>query len=1006
MNDTELLHAWATQRDETAFAELVRRHLDQVHACARRQVGESPLADEVAQAVFLVLARKAGAIGPRVVLSGWLFRTTRFVAARAQRAEQRRTHHETLAAMQPSSHEPTVLPEHWRAVEPHLDAALAALPATDRDAVLLRYFEDRPLRAVGERLGVNEEAAKKRVSRAVEKLRAWLTGKGVLLSTTGLLTLLGNLPAHSAPAGLAGQITSAATANTASAATAALAQGAMRDWWLAQVRQVLPWAAAALLLLSTGVWGWLPWTESAAPVEVADVSSTTVEPLATAPTVSTAPASLPPEPGPSKILLSVRSAKDNRPLIAQVVAGLGGDRGYLERLDYQTDPEGTLEVPVGHPDIQSLSLWISAPGHVPVVALWKRHEFVESVLLHSCLLEPGEVLAGVVQDEAGLPVTGAQVQFTGPGMNRSDRQQIQYHPRLNPVTTDAQGNFRSDQLPVLRGNQSGMSYTVLHPDFVRARISLSGPESLATNHVVVLERGSWVTGRVVGPEDLPVPGAGLVEVDPYGGPDREAISEVDGSFSLGPFAAGTMQIKVTADGFKNAKERVSVVAGTNGVTLRLTPADGSKTEWEQWKQGMDAAPTVRVAGTAVDAESGEPLPRFHIWLNDHLGGQELLGDGHSGSFDWPVRMAFHRQFSLEVEADGYETASSDIRPVQDGPQTFEFRLERGGHASGRVVDAKGRPIARAVVGLNGLGFGFFVRDHHASSANDAPQALTDSDGRFSIRLKLNTESLLVVHEAGIAQTPVAQAKRATIVLQPWGAIEGVALTAGRPAAGQRLSLHSWMSESDTEPPGATLDHHVTTDAQGRFRFDHVPPGPVALSRTYKFSPSTTSIIGNGPRQRVDVPSGGVAEVTLATAGRALVGRFELSRPIAGYQWRDDLQKLEEVRLDLPPIETAGSPDDRAELAKQFRALNRRRAQIRSFFPDIQPDGSFRMDDVPEGSYTLHLRVSVPPTDPDDEDQRFFRRELGKLELPVVVPAGDFDDPPMDLGTITIPVKQR
>jgi RNA polymerase sigma factor (sigma-70 family) len=172
MNDTELLQAWATRRDEAAFTELVRRHLGLVQASARRQVGTSPLAEDVTQAVFLVLARKAGSLGSRVVLSGWLFRTTRFVAARAVRAEQRRNRNESLAAMQPTASDDAVLPEHWNEVEPHLDAALAALPAADRDALLLRYFEGRPLRAVGERLGIQEEAAKKRVGRAVPNLAA------------------------------------------------------------------------------------------------------------------------------------------------------------------------------------------------------------------------------------------------------------------------------------------------------------------------------------------------------------------------------------------------------------------------------------------------------------------------------------------------------------------------------------------------------------------------------------------------------------------------------------------------------------------------------------------------------------------------------------------------------------------------------------------------------------------------------------------------------------------
>ena len=1004
MNDSELLQAWSSRRDEAAFAELVRRHLDLVHASARRQVGASPLADDVTQAVFLVLARKAGSLGAKVVLSGWLFRTTRFVAARALRAEHRRTHHESLAAMQPAVTAAPAVPEHWKEVEPHLDAALAALPAADRDAVLLRYFEGKPLRAVGEQLGVNEEAAKKRVSRAVEKLRTWLAGRGVVLTAAALVTLLGNLPGSAAPAELVGQIAATAAANTASATTTALVTGAVRDWWLAQVRQFLPWAAAALLLVTGGVW-WL-LAESAADVsaEVAATSAEVSQPPASAATPASALAATPAaQPGQCKILLSVRSAKDNRPLVAQVAASLWGDRRYLETLEYQTDVNGTLEVPATDPRLRSLVLWISAAGHVPVTVSWKHHEFVEPALLHQSLLEPGEVLTGVVQDETGQPVADAQIQFAGPGMNRAERENIEYHRRLSMVISDAQGRFRSDQLPVLRGNQSWMSYTVMHPAFVRARISLFGQGALATNHVVVLERGSQVTGRVLGPDDVPVPGAKVVEEDPYGGPERETVSAADGTFSVGPFALGTVQIEVTAAGFKNAKERVPVVAGAKDAILRLTPADGAKTDWEQ---SMDASQTVRLVGTVVDAESGEPLPQFSIRMNEDRGSsQSLLGDGHAGRFDWPVRMTFHREFSLEADADGYETATSDLRPVKNGTQTFEFRLQRGGLASGRVVDATGRPVVRAVVGLEGAGFGFIVRDNHTFSGNDAPQSITDTEGLFSLRLKLNTESLVVVHEAGFAQVPVAQAKRATIVLQPWGAIEGVVLTAGQPAAGQRVFLQAWLPESDADLWPVSLDTTVMSDAQGRFRFDHVPPGPVALSRYYKFSPGTAGITGIGPRQRVDVPAGGVVEVTLATTGRTLVGRFELSQPIALHQWRDDLQKLEEVRPDLPLVKLS-APNQTPDFVEELRAHSRREAQIRKFFPDIQPDGSFRMDDVPAGTYTLQLRVSVPPTDTDDENERFFRRELGKREVPVVVPPGDFNDPPLDLGTITIPVKQR
>ncbi len=999
MNDSELLQAWANRRDEAAFAELVRRHLDLVRASARRQVGASPLAEDVTQAVFLVLARKAGSLGDKVVLSGWLFRTTRFVAARALRAEQRRTHHETVAAMQPAVTDAPAVPEHWQEVEPHLDAGLAALPAADRDAVLLRYFEGKPIRSVGELLGVNEEAAKKRVSRAVEKLRTWLAGRGVVLTAAGLVTLLGNLPVGAAPAELAGQIAAAATANTAGATAATLAAGALRDWWLAQLRQWLPWAAAALLLVTAGISSLLPRSETTASGEVATVTPGDPRPT----TAPVAMASAPPA-GPaaglttSRLLLNVRSIAGNRPLAAQLKAMFWGRTGDSTTLDLATDADGNAEIPITDPPQGSLTLWISAPDHVPVVVEWRRHEFTEPVLAYQCLLEPGQELVGVVQDEAGRPVADARIEFVGPGLTGGKRQNIGFHSRLSSTSSDATGRFRTGQLPSLRGHNGHMTYAVIHPEFIRQEIVLEGSVTAATHQTVVLRRGLKVAGQVLGADGAPVPDAIVEHIGRNGHSAQEARTGEDGRFLLGSFSPGTVELVVSAPGFLTAREKVP--AGTETLLFRLQPDDPGSNP----PPGSALADTVRLRGTVVDAESGEPLPRFSVL--SHSGGPErrLLRDGHAGRFDWAVEGGFREPFTVEVDADGYETAVSDLRNVPAEEHAFAFRLRRGEPGSGRVVDAAGRPVADAVVGLNGLGFGFIIRDDRTFSGNNAPQTITDAAGQFSIRLKPNTESLVVVHEVGFALVPVAQAKRAMILLQPWGAIEGTVLTAGQPAAGQQVFLHAWLPDSDAQLWPVALDTTVTSDARGRFRFNHVPPGPVALSRYYKFSPGTAGNAGIGPRQRVDVLAGGVVEVMLATTGRTLVGRFEMAQPVAGHQWRDDIQTLEEIRSDLPTVREVFR--NHPEFPKYLRVERRREAQIRKFFPDIQPDGSFRMDDVPAGTYRLTLCVSVPPTDYSDENQRFFRRELGKLEVPVVVPPGDFNDPPLDLGTITIPVKQR
>jgi len=160
MNDRDLLQAYAVDHSERAFDLLVERYLDLVYSAAVRQVRDAHLAEEVCQAVFVILARKAGKLPRAVMLAGWLFRTTRFVAARAVRTEERRRGREREAAQMQID---TGSEPNWSDVEPLLDEAITVLPKKDRDAVLLRYFQRRSLREVGKELGTSEDGARKRV---------------------------------------------------------------------------------------------------------------------------------------------------------------------------------------------------------------------------------------------------------------------------------------------------------------------------------------------------------------------------------------------------------------------------------------------------------------------------------------------------------------------------------------------------------------------------------------------------------------------------------------------------------------------------------------------------------------------------------------------------------------------------------------------------------------------------------------------------------------------------
>ena len=220
--DKELLRDYSECGSEGAFAELVRRHVDFVFSAAQRLVRDAHLAQDVSQKVFLVLAQQAGQLLHHAVLSGWLHRTTHNLSVNTVRADVRRrvreqeaaTMNEVFAAESKGA---------WETVAPHLDAALNELSEPDRNVVLLRYFERKSAREMAEALGISDEAAQKRVNRAVERLREVFCKRGVAVGANGLLVLITANAVQSAPAGLATTISTAVFAGASLHASAAIA---------------------------------------------------------------------------------------------------------------------------------------------------------------------------------------------------------------------------------------------------------------------------------------------------------------------------------------------------------------------------------------------------------------------------------------------------------------------------------------------------------------------------------------------------------------------------------------------------------------------------------------------------------------------------------------------------------------------------------------------------------------------------------------------------------------
>ena len=256
MDDMTLLREYAARNSEAAFETLVSRRIGFVYSAALRQVRDPLLAGEITQVVFIILAQKAGRISEKTILTGWFFRTTRFTALAQMRADAKRRRRELEVQMQSEFQSPAA-DEIWNQMSPLLDEALATLGEKDRQAVLLRFFENKSLAEVGNVLGTGEDTARKRVARALEKLHRHFKKRGVN-STTAIIA--GEISANSiqaAPAALAKSVTIVALAKGAAAAggsTLALVKGALKMMaWMKAKTAIVVGVGTAMLLAGGAV---------------------------------------------------------------------------------------------------------------------------------------------------------------------------------------------------------------------------------------------------------------------------------------------------------------------------------------------------------------------------------------------------------------------------------------------------------------------------------------------------------------------------------------------------------------------------------------------------------------------------------------------------------------------------------------------------------------------------------------------------------------------------------
>ncbi len=253
-SDRQLLRQFTQHNSQQAFAALTARYLSLVYSTCRRELDDASLAEDVTQAVFLILARKAPTLRREVVLSGWLFQTARFAARNARLQEARRKATEGKAADTLREQQMNTEDAAWTEVEPLLNQSLAALRDGERECVLLRFFQGMTFAEAGAVLGVSEEAARKRFSRALDKMRQIFVKNGVIVPAAALTVLLTAHAAKAAPAGLApaiAQSTSGVLAGHINAGLTGphvykLSEGVLKAMKIAQVKVAVGITAAVV----------------------------------------------------------------------------------------------------------------------------------------------------------------------------------------------------------------------------------------------------------------------------------------------------------------------------------------------------------------------------------------------------------------------------------------------------------------------------------------------------------------------------------------------------------------------------------------------------------------------------------------------------------------------------------------------------------------------------------------------------------------------------------------